>query len=62
MGQSINDSMSQLKKSWARHVDTLSLDSAPAIVAYSCEKPQLRCRAAPWGGQAGASPGPTSLI
>src|SRR5271157_2255299 len=32
------------------------------MVAYSCEEPQLRCRAAPWGGQGGASPAPTSLI
>jgi hypothetical protein len=31
MGQWINDSMSQLKKAWARHVDTLSLDSASLL-------------------------------
>jgi hypothetical protein len=29
MSQGINDSMSQLKNPWARHVDTMSLDNAP---------------------------------
>ena len=31
MSQWINDSMSQLKKPWASHVDTMSLDNAPPL-------------------------------
>jgi hypothetical protein len=31
MSQWINDSMSQLKKSWARHVDMMSLDNASPL-------------------------------
>jgi hypothetical protein len=31
MSQWTNDSMSQLKKSWARYVDTLSLDNASPL-------------------------------
>jgi len=59
--QCFHDSMNQSPESCATPANILSRQSLAPVVAYSCEKSQLRCRAAPWGGQAGASPGPTSL-